>query len=72
MSKLYLVWNREKNECVGFLDPDDADYARSGFQTTNGVSSLADTFRELYEFDNDEGEEAPRNVVEVNLNDVRY
>ena len=70
MSKLYLVWNQAKNECVGFLDQDDADYARSGFSSQNGVSTLADTFREMYEFEEDE--EAPRSLVEVNLKDIRY
>ena len=70
MSKLYLVWNQAKNECVGFLDEDDADYARSGFSSQSGVSTLADTFREMYEFEEDE--EAPRSMVEVNLKDIRH
>lgn len=25
--KLYLVWNEDKTECVGFVDKNEADYA---------------------------------------------
>lgn len=64
--KAYLVWNDEAKEGVVFSDADDADYARSGFRTTQGVSTLADEFREIYAED-DEGIEFK--VIEIELPD---
>ncbi|MCG5374447.1 hypothetical protein L7815_010925 [Serratia marcescens] len=59
MAKVTLVWNKEKNECVGFLEREEnfshADcgslgdaYHAAGGEPSNPVSSLADFFRETY------------------------
>lgn len=49
MTKIYLVWNESRSECVGFDDKDDAEYAATGIDcSTTGVSALADAFRDLY------------------------
>lgn len=65
MAKVVLVWNPQKTECVGFLerDPDssnwdcgsdgDAEHAAGGMKW-NPVSSLADSFREQYEDDEEQ------------------
>lgn len=47
--KIYLVWNKAKNECVGFLDKRDAIYTATGVK--NGMSctpTIGDDFRENY------------------------
>jgi len=36
MKTIFLVWNEAGNECVGFEDRLDADYAATGFDEGNG------------------------------------
>lgn len=63
---LYLVWNHGKSECVGFLDQMDADFASTGDPefTQFGYSTLADSFREVYE---DEADEQDFEIQKVEL-----
>lgn len=56
MKTIYLVWNEAGNECVGFEDREDADYAATGFDEGNGVSTLAEAFRETYADDDPDAE----------------
>lgn len=48
MKTFYMIWNPGGNEFFGTDDPEDADYARSGVEGNNGVSSCAEAFREAY------------------------
>lgn len=56
--ELHLVWNAARNECVGFLDKGDADYAATGNRKFLAqrwcTPTLADDFRNNY------GEDAER------------
>ena len=48
---IYLVWNTNMNECVGFEDRGDAVFTSTGDQSEIeglGVPSLGDDFRERY------------------------
>ena len=46
--KLHLVWNENKDECVGFLDSKDARYTATGDDRGMfGVTALGDYFRDL-------------------------
>lgn len=67
MKTVHLVWNGARNECVGFLDEGDANYAATGSKKHLAVPfispSLADSFRDCY------GEDArrlPQTKVEIN------
>ena len=62
---LYLVWNSNKSECVGFLDKQDAKYASTGTQTSIGYSSIAGEFREIYEDQADENGVLPMTTVQI-------
>lgn len=48
---LHLVWNKNQNECVGFLDKKDARFASTGNSYSISYSTLADNFRETYEYE---------------------
>ena len=63
MKKLYLVWDETHTECVGFTDRQDAEYARKGNWTNSGVSTVAESFREI--MDLEEGVELLMTVVEI-------
>lgn len=56
MKTIYLVWNEAGNECVGFDDKADADYAATGFSATGEYSTLAEDFRDLYADDDPDAE----------------
>ena len=46
--QLHLVWNENKDECVGFLDSKDARYTATGDDRGMfGVTALGDYFRDL-------------------------
>lgn len=53
MKALTVVWNEAGDECVGFSDPHDANYAAGSnmyaTQQIFGVSTLAEAFRETYD-----------------------
>ncbi len=60
--KLHLVWNENKDECVGFLDSKDAHYTATGdYRGMFGVTALGDYFRDL----NDERDEFETEVVMI-------
>lgn len=60
--KLHLVWNENKDECVGFLDGKDARYTATGDDRGMfGVTALGDYFRDL----NDERDEFESQIVMV-------
>ncbi|AWM80525.1 hypothetical protein DKL61_09240 [Gammaproteobacteria bacterium ESL0073] len=51
--KIYLVWNDDKSECVGFKSIFDAKIAATGSDGVFGNSQLAETFYDLYAIEND-------------------
>lgn len=60
--KLHLVWNENKDECVGFLDSKDAHYTATGDDRGMfGVTALGDYFRDL----NDERNEFETQIVMI-------
>lgn len=60
--KLHLVWNENRDECVGFLDSKDARYAATGDDRGMfGVTALGDYFRDL----NDERDEFETQIVMI-------
>lgn len=60
--KLHLVWNENKDECVGFLDSKDARYTATGDDRGMfGVTALGDYFRDL----NDERNEFETQIVMI-------
>jgi hypothetical protein len=60
--QLHLVWNQNKDECVGFLDSKDARYTATGdYRGMFGVTALGDYFRDL----NDERDEFETEVVMI-------
>ncbi|QPF30903.1 hypothetical protein H0S56_06190 [Acinetobacter lwoffii] len=60
--QLHLVWNENKDECVGFLDSKDARYTATGDDRGMfGVTALGDYFRDL----NDERDEFESQIVMV-------
>lgn len=60
--KLHLVWNENKDECVGFLDSKDARYTATGDDCGMfGVTALGDYFRDL----NDERNEFETQIVMI-------
>jgi hypothetical protein len=66
--KVYLVWNKAKNECVGFLNEDDAQWTASiGDHPLPGIGTptLGEDFINSYADDLDEGETFPLTEVEV-------
>lgn len=52
MTKLYLVWNEDKTECVGFVDEKSAQYASKGYYAWEDnimkFTQLADSFVDIY------------------------
>lgn len=48
MKKVYLVWNKNKTECVGFTDKSDAEQAAGIKRMGNPCSTLADDWRDIY------------------------
>lgn len=67
MSTVYLVWNADRSECVGFTDIRDAEQAagirQAGRGTGGGVSTLSEFFRSNFA-DEDIWEE-PEQVFEI-------
>lgn len=60
--KLHLVWNENKDECVGFLDSKDARYTATGDDRGMfGVTALGDYFRDL----NDERNKFETQIVMI-------
>ena len=62
---LYLVWNPEKSECVGFLDKGDADYTATGDSRHLKDAwrpAIGDEFRASY---GDEADRLPQTEVAV-------
>lgn len=60
--QLHLVWNENRDECVGFLDSKDARYTATGDDRGMfGVTALGDYFRDL----NDERDEFETEVVMI-------
>ena len=59
-AQLHLVWNENKDECVGFLDSKDARYTATGDDRGMfGVTALGDYFRDL----NDERDEFETQII---------
>lgn len=59
MAKVHLVWNKNKTECVGFTDKDDAKQAAGVKRLGNPCASLAEAWRETY------ADDEPRAKFEV-------
>lgn len=60
--QLHLVWNENKDECVGFLNQGDAHYTATGNDGGAwGVTALGDYFRDL----NDESDEFETQIVMI-------
>lgn len=81
MKRLFLVWNTEMTECVGFLDEGDAIYAsigdRAASETYPSISSLAHSFRESYaegvedyDYDSILDEDVPEDLVTLPMTDI--
>ncbi|WP_411686959.1 hypothetical protein [Acinetobacter indicus] len=65
--KLHLVWNENKDECVGFLDSKDARYTATGDDRGMfGVTALGDYFRDL----NDERNEFETQIVMIEAQEL--
>lgn len=51
---LYLVWNKAKNECVGFFDKKDAVWTSEGGRHPDGwTPTVGEAFRDSYAEDAD-------------------
>jgi hypothetical protein len=48
MAKVFLVWNKNRTECVGFTDKDDARQAAGAKRMSNPCATLAEAWRETY------------------------
>ncbi len=48
MATVYLVWNENKTECVGFTDEQDAKEAAGVKRLGNPCATLAEAWRETY------------------------
>ena len=48
MRNLYLVWNEDRTECVGFKDKNDAYDAAGISRPSESASTLAEFFRSNY------------------------
>lgn len=48
MTTVYLVWNKNKTECVGFTDRENAEQAAGVKRLQNPCSTLAEAWRETY------------------------
>lgn len=48
MKTVYLVWNENKTECVGFTDEQDAKEAAGVKRLGNPCATLAEAWRETY------------------------
>lgn len=46
--ELHLVWNKPRNECVGFIDKADALHAATGRTPRGYESTLANAWRDIY------------------------
>lgn len=66
MTKLHLVWNGAKNECVGFLDKRDADYTATGgrkyLESPYAVPTIGEAFRESH---GEDAKRRPQTTVEI-------
>lgn len=66
--QLHLVWNENKDECVGFLDSKDARYTATGDDRGMfGVTALGDYFRDL----NDERDEFETQIVMIEVQEQK-
>lgn len=66
--KIHLVWNKQKTECVGFTNRQDAHEAAGLRKVSGSASTLAEHFREMYA-DEDIFED-PVEVFEVQVIEV--
>lgn len=57
--KLHLVWNKPRNECVGFIDYPDARHAATGEEPEGFESTLAIAWLDIY------GEDGPLHMETV-------
>ena len=57
--KLHLVWNKPRNECVGFIDKPDAIHAATGEEPEGFESTLAIAWLDIY------GEDGPLHMETV-------
>lgn len=57
--KLHLVWNKPRNECVGFIDESDAIHAATGEEPEGFESTLAIAWLDIY------GEDGPLHMETV-------
>ncbi|SER51175.1 hypothetical protein SAMN05216409_13312 [Pseudomonas lutea] len=48
MAKLYLVWNENKSECIGFTDKHDAEQAAGLTEIGLECATLTEAWREIY------------------------
>ena len=51
--RTYLVWNRNRSECVGFTDKEDAEQAAGLQPMGNPCAAVAESWRELYADDDE-------------------
>lgn len=65
--KIYLVWNKGRNECVGFHDKRDADWTAKGGRPPTylgypATPTIGEAFRDSY---GDEMKKLPQTTVEI-------
>ena len=80
MKKVFLVWNLEMTECVGFESEKDAVYTSTGDQSAAEVPpfmpSLGCAFREMYAEGkhssdyNSSYEEVPEDLIILPMTDI--
>lgn len=72
MSKEYfIVWNETKSEGFITSNENDAEFARSGFQGSMAVSSLAGAMRDTYAHEDDEDTELPAQTVTLDVGSAK-
>lgn len=69
---LYLIWNSNRTECVGFTDKSDAYEAAGIYPLRNGCATLANEWRQMYADDElgdqpDDGQRVIFDIQEVKL-----
>ena len=63
MGKVYLIWNDNKSECVGFTDRREAEEAAGIRKVVHSAPTLAEFFRENYA--DEDIFDAPERVFEI-------
>ena len=63
----FIVWNETKSEGFITSSEDDAEFARTRFQSGRAVSLLADSMRSIYAGGGDEETELPSQTVTIDI-----